>query len=68
MGWNNKNQHDNAKIAFLESQIKASIPASDPARNLFMLAVSEVCSWLEGFEKETISDMCAGLCVSSEFY
>ena len=51
---------DNVKIAF-EGQIKASIPASDPTYNLFMLAVSEVYSWLEGFEKEIIADMCTGL-------
>lgn len=55
-----KTSTDKVKIAF-ESQIKASIPASDPTYNLFMLAVSSVYSWLEGFEKEIISDMCAGL-------
>lgn len=51
---------DNVKTAF-EGQIKACIPASDPAYNLFRLAVSECYSWLEGFEKEIITDMCAGL-------
>ena len=55
-----KTSMDNVKIAF-EGQIKASIPSSDPTYNLFMLAVSEVYSWLEGFEKEIISDMCTGL-------
>jgi hypothetical protein len=55
-----KTSMDKVKTAF-ESQIRASIPSSDPTYNLFMLAVSEVYSWLEGFEKEILADMCAGL-------
>ena len=55
-----KTSMDNVKIAY-EGQIRASIPSSDPTYNLFMLAVSEVYSWLEGFEKEIILDMCTGL-------
>ena len=56
---------DNVRTAF-EQQIKASIPANDQTYNLFMLAVSDVYSWIEGFEKEIISDMCTGL-VANQF-
>jgi hypothetical protein len=54
---------DRVKTAF-EGQVRASIPASDPIYNLFMLAISEVYSWLEGYEKEIITDMCTGLVVN----
>jgi hypothetical protein len=56
---------DNVRTTF-EQQIKASIPADDQTYNLFMLAVSDVYSWIEGFEKEIISDMCIGL-VANQF-
>jgi hypothetical protein len=54
---------DRVKTAF-EGQVRASIPASDPVYNLFMLAISEVYSWIEGYEKEIITDMCTGLVVN----
>jgi hypothetical protein len=63
-GWGNweriKTSIGKVKIAF-ERQVKVSIPSTDPTHNPFMLAVSEVCSWMEGFEKEIVSDMCSGL-------
>jgi hypothetical protein len=63
-GWGDweriKTSMDKVKIAF-ESQVKASIPSADPTCDPFMLAVSEVHSWMEGFEKEIVSDMCSGL-------
>jgi hypothetical protein len=58
-----KSSMDRVKSAF-EGQVRASIPASDPVYNLFMLAISEVYSWLEGYEKEIITDMCTGLVVN----
>jgi hypothetical protein len=54
---------DRVKTAF-EGQVRASMPPSDPVYNSFMLAISEVHSWLEGYEKEIITDMCTGLVVN----